>query len=99
MNASGKERRKYERYATEAKIFFRVSYDLKTKVKFQVLDKQKRKYESKKYAALSKNVSAEALCFVGEHGLKKMIFCFLRYFCRALMIRSLWKVLLYGQNP
>ena len=65
------ERRKYDRYATEAKIYFRVTYDLKTKIEFQVVDKDKGRSLSKKYAAVSKNVSAEALCFTCKHKLKE----------------------------
>ncbi len=65
-----KERRKYERYDTEAKIYFHVNYDIKTKVKFQVLDKEIEKALSKKYSALSKNISAEGLRFSSDKKVK-----------------------------
>lgn len=71
MNKMRKERRKHARYDTEVKIYFQVTYDLKTKVKFQVFDKKNNKILSKKYSAFSKNVSAEGLCFISEKKLKK----------------------------
>lgn len=74
------ERRKYERYATEAKIYFRVSYNLKTTVKFRVVDKFQEKSCSRKYSAISKNVSAEALCFSCTHKLTKGDFLLLEVY-------------------
>jgi hypothetical protein len=38
MRKLERERRKYPRYSTEVKIYFRVHYSLKTKVKFQLID-------------------------------------------------------------
>ena len=66
-----KEKRKYERYDTYAKIYFHVTYDIATKVKFRVIDKVKNKALTKKYEALSKNVSAEGLCFSSAKQLNK----------------------------
>ena len=63
MNEPGKERRRYERYDNTVKIHFRVTYNLKTKVTFQVIDQDKQEALSPKYLALSKNVSAEGICF------------------------------------
>ena len=60
------EKREYERYDTHAKIYFHVTYDITTKVKFRVMDKVKNKALSKKYEAVSKNVSAEGLCFSSD---------------------------------
>ncbi|MFH1414301.1 MAG: hypothetical protein ABIG56_05595 [Candidatus Omnitrophota bacterium] len=37
---NNREKRKYLRFDTEAKIYFRVAYDIKTKVKFQVVKKE-----------------------------------------------------------
>lgn len=65
-----KERRKYFRYNTKVEICFRVNYDLKTKVKFQVI-KQDKGCLSKKHLALSKNVSVEGMCFSSNLKLKK----------------------------
>ena len=65
------ERRKYERFDTEIKIYFRVTYDIQTIVKFQVVDKQKDQASSRKYSALSKNVSVEGLAFVSGKELQK----------------------------
>lgn len=71
MDKTESERRKYERYDTELKVYFDFAYDLETKVKFQLLDKKKEKTLSKKYSALSRNVSAEGLCFIARRKLKK----------------------------
>lgn len=71
MNRLKKERRKYERYDTEAKIYFHVNFDIKTKVKFQLLDKDIERALSKKYSALSRNISAEGLRFSSDKKLKK----------------------------
>ena len=60
------ERRRYPRYDTEAKIFFQVTYDIQTIVRFQIVDREKRKKLSRKYEAVSKNVSVEGLCFTSE---------------------------------
>ncbi|MDD5292680.1 MAG: PilZ domain-containing protein [Candidatus Omnitrophica bacterium] len=65
-----RERRKYERYETEAKVYFRVIYEIKTKVEFQIADKEEGTL-SKKYPAMSKNISAEGLCFISDRQLKK----------------------------
>lgn len=80
MIPPGHERRKYDRYATEAKIYFRVTYDLKTKIEFQVVDKEKGRSLSKRHAAVSKNVSAEALCFISKHKLKEGDFLLLEVY-------------------
>ena len=58
------EKRKYERYDTELKLYFDRGFVVETKVKYQLLDKQNDKPISRKYAALSKNVSAEGLSFL-----------------------------------
>lgn len=69
MNDAWQERRKYARYETEAKIYFRVTYDIKTKVKFQVIDKEKDKILPPRYSAMSQNVSVEGLCFTSTKNL------------------------------
>lgn len=71
MEGAPQEKRKYERYATEVDVYFRVSFDIKTIVKFMVVGKDKRQEHHKKYLALSKNVSAEGLCFCAEKKLEK----------------------------
>lgn len=76
-----KERRKYERYGTEAKVYFRVVYEVTTKVEFQILDKKKKdKSLSKKYLAISKNVSAEGICFTSDIKLEKKNILYLEVF-------------------
>ena len=67
MKKFDKERRKYYRYDTEMKIYFRVSYDVQTKVTFQVIDGDK----SKRYSGISKNISVEGIYFVSEKELKE----------------------------
>jgi len=71
MKKSNDERRKYERYDTEAEIYFHVTYEVKTKVEFQILEsKSSDTILSRKYIAISRNVSAEAICFCSEKQLK-----------------------------
>ena len=60
------DRRRYPRYDTEVKVFFKVSYDVKTVVKFQLFDREKGIKLSKQYEALGKNVSVEGLRFSSE---------------------------------
>jgi len=70
MTKSKKEKRKYARYDTEVKIFFRVTYDIKTKVEFQIKERDKKAL-SKKYPAESKNVSVEGLRFSSKKKLEE----------------------------
>lgn len=65
------EKRRYERYNTELKVYFDFAYDIKTKVKFKILDKKKEMISSRKYSGLSRNVSAEGLCFACRRKLRK----------------------------
>jgi len=75
------ERRKYERYITEAKVFFRVAYDLKTRVKFRVINFAKKRYQQQQYhSGVTKNICAEALCFSCGQELKKGDFLFLELY-------------------
>ena len=71
MRKFRKERRKYSRYDTEVKIYFRVHYSLKTKVKFQLINKDGEKFLSKKYFGLSKDISVEGLRFSSAKKLDK----------------------------
>jgi hypothetical protein len=64
-----KERRKYTRYDTEAKIYFCAKYDIKTKIKFKILDDEG--ILARKNAAVSRNVSAEGISFSSNRKLKK----------------------------
>ncbi len=65
------EKRKYERYDAQVRLYFDLPFDVETKVKYQLLDKDHKKTISRKYAALSKNVSAEGVSFVSARPLKK----------------------------
>jgi len=71
MGKEKKERRGYERYKTSIDIHFRCIYDLTTKVEFELIDQKKGKAGSKKYPAVSRNVSAGGLCFVCDKELKQ----------------------------
>ena len=71
MNRPREERRRYERYDTEVKIYFRVSYDIKTKVEFQIVNKNKQRLLSEKHHGLSRNVSVEGMRFSSDKKLRK----------------------------
>lgn len=62
------ERREFSRYDTEAKIYFHVSYGLKTKVDFQLINKEESR--AKKYHGLTRNISVEGLRFSSSKELK-----------------------------
>lgn len=61
-----KNKRKYKRYNTEARIYFDFAYDLETKVKFELVDGKRKAKSKKQYLAVSRNISAEGLCFVSH---------------------------------
>lgn len=63
------ERRKHHRYDTEAQVYFRINYDLVTKVKFQLFDKLKKIFIHRKYMGLTRNVSCSGLGFVCDRKL------------------------------
>ena len=63
MNETNKNKRKHDRYDTELKVYFDCVYELKTLVKFQVKDPDAKTPLLRKYSALSKNISAEGICF------------------------------------
>ncbi len=69
MKKNSEEKRKFERFKTESKVFFQIAFDVKTRIDFQLVDKETGKPLSRKYSALSKNVSAEGLCFCCGHKL------------------------------
>ncbi len=77
MSSSGSERRKHSRFDTELKIYFKVSYDLNTRVEYQVVDE---KMDESKHCALSKNVSAEGLRFTSSEKLVKGDILYLEVF-------------------
>jgi hypothetical protein len=65
------ERRKYERYETDVKVQFYVTFDLETKIHFKVKEKDKGAFSPEKYSAVSKNISVEGICFMTEKRLSK----------------------------
>jgi len=70
MNYEGRNKRKYKRYNTEARIYFEFSYDLETKVEFELIKNGKKERSKRKYLAVSRNISAEGLCFVSHKAVK-----------------------------
>lgn len=65
------ERRISQRYDTELKVYYQVAYDVKTKVRFQVLDSGQEQVQHRKYSGISKNVSVNGLCFESKKKLKR----------------------------
>lgn len=63
ISSEPEERRLYTRYDTSMKIFFRVSYDINTKVKFQLMEGGDTDSHARKYSGISRNISVEGLCF------------------------------------
>lgn len=65
------EKRQYDRYETDVKIDFYVSFDVRTKIDFRVKDPKQGKLSPQKYSAISKNISVEGLSFTSEKPLEK----------------------------
>ena len=63
------EKRKSQRFQTEKKVFFQIAFDVKTRVDFQIMDKETGKFLSRRYSALSNDVSADGLSFCCGHKL------------------------------
>ncbi|MFH1777946.1 MAG: PilZ domain-containing protein [Candidatus Omnitrophota bacterium] len=80
MKYQGEEKRKYTRYGTEVKVYFHVDYELKTKIKFQVIDKCEYKYSQKKYLAISRDISAEGIGFISNKKLESGDFVYLELY-------------------
>lgn len=66
---SPKERRQFERFNTDAEIHFRVTYEFKTKVRFQIVNDPQVQNNPPKYPALGQNISAQGLCFISNRQL------------------------------
>ncbi|MFA5362936.1 MAG: PilZ domain-containing protein [Candidatus Omnitrophota bacterium] len=71
MRMKLKEKRKSPRYDTALKVYYRLDYDVKTKVRFQLVDAEKHKTSVRKYSGIGKNVSVDGLCFVSKKRLEK----------------------------
>ena len=69
MKKDIQNKRKSQRFETEKKVFFQVAFDVKTRVDFQIMDKETGKLLSRRYSALSKDVSADGLSFCCGHKL------------------------------
>jgi len=65
------DRRRYPRYDTEMGVYFKVKYDIKTRVKFQVMASRHEDNIPHKYFGLCRNVSVEGLCFDSNKKLDK----------------------------
>ena len=70
-NSPKVERRKHQRYETDLKIDFSVTFDLETKIKFQVKDQRKGAPAPKVYNAVGHNINAEGLGFSSNLKLEK----------------------------
>ena len=70
-NPFKRERRKHKRYNTAGKVSFNVIFDFVTKINYQIIDLGQEKLLSQKYAGLSKDISAEGLCFISPQKLEK----------------------------
>ncbi len=57
------DKRKFDRVPIGTDVFFQLSFEVKTQVNFQIVDRDLNRPLSRKYLALSKNVSIEGLCF------------------------------------
>jgi hypothetical protein len=79
----GQNRRKYDRYETDVKVQFYVSFDIQTKVDFRVKEKDKSEYSLNKYSALSRNVSVEGISFISEKKVNSGDVLFLEIFVPA----------------
>ena len=67
MTTLKKNNRKYDRFDTEVKVYFRVEYDIETKIEYQVVGKEIRE----KHFGVTKNVSTEGMCFTSYEKLQK----------------------------
>ncbi len=73
MDTPEKDRRKSNRFDTEVKIYFDIPYDIETKVEYRIEgqgEQNKQEDSSKKYLAISRNVSTEGICFISKHKLE-----------------------------
>lgn len=70
MEEQGKDRRRHTRYKSETQVFFNVTFDFRTKINYQVVFQGKPRILSKKYPGLSKDFSAEGVCFVSSQNLE-----------------------------
>ncbi|MFA5088750.1 MAG: PilZ domain-containing protein [Candidatus Omnitrophota bacterium] len=69
LNPFRREKRRYKRYGAKEKVFFHILYEFKTRIIYQIIDRGQEKILSKKYSAVSKDISAEGLCFVSSQKL------------------------------
>jgi len=70
MKDSSQNKRKFKRYNTEIEIYFDFAYELETKIKFELIDKDKEQSLSKLFQGISSNISAEGLSFVTHKNIK-----------------------------
>lgn len=84
MEKNNEGKRKYQRYGIEMRLHFRVFYDFKTVVKFQVLDSKKS--ACRKYSGVSKNISVEGLCFVSRKKLEKGNLLMLEFYAPTVKV-------------
>lgn len=72
MTAHPQEKRKYERFATDAKVYFSVTYAVDATMKFQLLDKNTSEPASNdKHIARGRDISLEGFSFTSDQQLHK----------------------------
>ena len=64
-------RRRHPRYDTEMEVYFKLKYDTKIRVEFQVLQSRHEEGTAPKYFGLCNNVSAEGMLIVSKKELAK----------------------------
>jgi len=72
MSEKQKSRRRYQRYESDVRIQYHFAYDVETKVKYHVIKGQNQDdLKSQTYSAVSKNISANGICFVCDQRLEQ----------------------------
>ncbi len=71
MKQRNQENRRYKRHSTQGQLVYNFTYDVKTEMEFQIEDKNFSSESARKFSALSKNLSAEGMCFISDKKLRK----------------------------
>lgn len=65
------DHRRYKRHGAKGRLEYNFSYDVTTKMEFQIENENKIPDRAHTFSGLSKNLSVEGLCFVSDKQLKK----------------------------
>lgn len=68
---TSQERRRYPRYDMDVKIDFHVTFDITTKIDYQIRMPDRKELLPEKYSGISKNISVEGLGFQTDRKLNK----------------------------